>query len=57
VPLAPPCNRQRPFFVADDRQGFPFLVRAPRCNGAKSAESVRPSRSVPAAPPGRGSVA
>ena len=24
---APPCNRQRPFFVAGDRQGFPLLVR------------------------------
>jgi hypothetical protein len=29
LPLAPPCNRQRPFFVAGDRQGFPLLVRAP----------------------------
>jgi hypothetical protein len=28
---APPCNRQRPFFVAGDRQGFPLLVRAPHC--------------------------
>src|SRR5262249_3021546 len=27
--LAPPCNRQRPFFVAGDRQGLPLLVRAP----------------------------
>src|SRR5262252_5375192 len=31
LPLAPPCNRQRPFFVAGDRQGFPLLVRAPHC--------------------------
>jgi len=30
LPLAPPCNRQRPFFVAGDRQGFPLLVRAPQ---------------------------
>jgi hypothetical protein len=29
LPLAPPCNRQRPFFVAGDRQGFPLFVRAP----------------------------
>ncbi len=29
LPLAPPCNRQRPFVVAGDRQGFPLLVRAP----------------------------
>src|SRR5262249_33950625 len=29
VPLAPPYNRQRPFFVAGDRQAFPLLVRAP----------------------------
>jgi hypothetical protein len=29
LPIAPPCNRQRPFFVAGDRQGFPLLVRAP----------------------------
>jgi hypothetical protein len=29
LPFAPPCNRQRPFFVAGDRQGFPLLVRAP----------------------------
>src|SRR5262249_52981445 len=28
LPLALPCNRQRPFFVAGDRQGFPLLVRA-----------------------------
>src|SRR2546426_11392442 len=28
LPLAPPCNRQRPFFVAGDRQGLPLLVRA-----------------------------
>jgi len=27
--LAPPCNRQRPFFIACDRQGFPLLVRTP----------------------------
>ena len=33
LPLAPPCNRQRPFFVAGDRQGFPLLVRAPHCQG------------------------
>jgi hypothetical protein len=26
LPFAPPCNRQRPFFVAGDRQGLPFLV-------------------------------
>jgi hypothetical protein len=26
LPLAPPCNRQRPFFVAGDRQGFPLFV-------------------------------
>ena len=25
LPLAPPCNRQRPGFVAGDRQGFPLL--------------------------------
>src|SRR5262245_51116286 len=24
LPLAPPCNRQRPFVVAGDRQGFPL---------------------------------
>src|SRR5258708_1100768 len=29
LPLAPPCNRQRPFLVAGDRQGLPLLVRAP----------------------------
>jgi len=29
LPLAPPCSRQRPFFVAGDRQGLPLLVRAP----------------------------
>src|SRR5262249_53466337 len=29
LPFAPPFNRQRPFFVAGDRQGFPLLVRAP----------------------------
>jgi hypothetical protein len=29
LPLAPPCNRQRPFFVAGDRQGFPLFVLAP----------------------------
>jgi hypothetical protein len=29
LPLASPCNRQRPFFVAGDRHGFPLLVRAP----------------------------
>jgi hypothetical protein len=28
LPLAPPCNRQRPFLVAGDRQGVPFLVHA-----------------------------
>src|SRR5262249_51303189 len=27
--FAPPFNRQRLFFVAGDRQGFPLLVRAP----------------------------
>jgi hypothetical protein len=26
LPLAPPCNRQRPFFVAGDRQGFPLIM-------------------------------
>src|SRR5262249_55575976 len=31
LPLAPPCNRQRPFFVAGNRQGLPLLVRAPHC--------------------------
>ena len=31
LPLAPPCNRQRPFFVAGDRQGCPLFVRAPHC--------------------------
>jgi hypothetical protein len=25
LPLAPPCNRHRPFFVAGDRQGNDFL--------------------------------
>jgi hypothetical protein len=25
----PPCIRQRPFGIAADRQGLPFLVRAP----------------------------
>src|SRR5215475_2372022 len=25
LPLAPPCNRQRPFFVAGDRQDFRLL--------------------------------
>ena len=25
----PPCSRQRPFGIAGDRHGFPFLVRAP----------------------------
>jgi hypothetical protein len=29
LPLAPPCNRQRPFFVTGDRQGLPLLVCAP----------------------------
>ena len=33
LPLAPPCNRQRPFFVAVDRHGFPLLVRAPHLRG------------------------
>src|SRR5262249_15419454 len=31
LPLAPPCNRQRPFFVAGERQDLPLLVRAPHC--------------------------
>jgi len=28
LPLAPPCNRQRPFFVAGDRQNVPWGHRA-----------------------------
>src|SRR5262245_35708464 len=36
-----PCNRQRPFFVAGERQGFPLFVRAPHF-----AKSRRPSSSV-----------
>ena len=31
LPLAPPCNRQRRFFVAGDRQGCPLFVCAPHC--------------------------
>src|SRR5260370_32517651 len=29
APLAPPCNRHRPFFVAGDRQGFSFWSGGP----------------------------
>src|SRR5262249_55319778 len=41
LPLAPPCNRQRPFFVAGDRQGCPLFVRAPHCRALSKTEKPR----------------
>src|SRR5262249_60444105 len=37
LPLAPPCNRRRPFFVAGDRQALPLLVWAPHCRRLPSS--------------------
>ena len=34
------CNRQRPFFVAGDRQGFPLFVRSPREELSRAISSV-----------------
>ena len=42
LPFAPPCNRQRPFFVAGDRQGFPLFNR-------RRFSSARGRRDGPAA--------
>src|SRR5262245_4507790 len=46
---APPCNRQRPFFIAGERQGPPERVRAPQRGAVFGSPGVLPLRSQPSA--------
>jgi hypothetical protein len=50
LPLAPPCNRQRPFFVAGDRQGLGKLTPA---LGLSPNAAVAMFGSSPSSPPTR----